>query len=328
MRPSSASCAARQRRDAVTPEEMDALLTAVERQLGASWRQVVDSLRDQNSLDDIAARLRVGDIDGAVRGVQDAAASFATDLHAAYVDAGKATSAYVDSEVDAVVRFDQVNQRAVNWATRNKMDLVREVTQEQRDLVRQVIVDGTRGGDNPLIVARTLRQSLGLTAQQAQIVENYRKALEAGDWSNALGRELSDGRSDRSVTAAQSSGKAMTQAQIDTAVDRYRTKMVNLRADTIARTEGLRAVHQGAEEALQQAVDNGDVDKDDIVRSWHHANVGKNSRPGHKAMNGQKRKLGEAFETGDGVAIKYPGDPDAGPEQVLNCRCCLTTRLT
>lgn len=286
---------------------MNELLDAVERDLGGSWRETVEHLRDQNQLDDVADRIHAGDIEGAVQGVEAAAKAFAADEHAAYVTAGKRAATWLDGELpDGIIRFDQANTRAVQWAQQNAGDLVREVTKEQRDLVRRVVADGVHDGDNPRVVARTLRESIGLTDAQAKYVQSYRDALEGGDYAGALDRELSDGRSDRSISAAMSNDGTLTQKQIDDAVDRYRSNWVDYRATTIARTEGLRVAHQGTTELFQQAIDNGDVEADALERTWNHASVGKNSRDSHEAMDGQTRGIDEPFVTGDGNELDYP----------------------
>lgn len=307
---------------------MTQLLDAVERQLGTSWHDVVTYLRDQNELDVVAERVHRGDMEGAIQGVEDAAAKFAIDTHAAYVVAGQTSAKWLDGTLaDSVVRFDVQNIRAVAWANRNKLELVREISQEQRDVMRRVISDGVRAGENPIEVARDLRASIGLTDYQARIVANYRRSLESGDLAGALTRELSSGHSDRTIAAAMNRGSALTPAQIDTAVDRYRANWVTFRSETIARTEGLRVAHQGSREAFQQAVDAGDLDVEQLEREWHHASHGKDARPEHEAMDGQKRKLDEAFESGSGAQLMYPGDPSADASEILNCRCVVSTRL-
>lgn len=307
---------------------MDKLIALLERHLGGSWRDVVEYLRDQNALEDVERRLEAGDADGAIQGVEDAAAKFATDLHAGYTEAGQQAAEWLGDQVDgAIVRFDGVNERAVAWAQANQLETVRAITTEQRDLIRRVIADGVRDGRNPREMARDLRDSIGLTDTQAQYVQNYRNALESQDWANALSRELTDGRSDRSVVAAQRAGRPLTSDQIDTMVERYRRNMVNMRAETIARTEALRVAHQGTEELFRQAIDNGDVEADDLVREWHHASVGRHPRWQHAEMNGQTRPFGEPFKSGTGVELRYPGDPSAGAGETANCRCVVSTGI-
>lgn len=306
---------------------MQKLIALVEKHLGASWVAIVEELRDNNELDDVAARLHRDDVNGAIQGVEDAAKAFAEAQAVAFEHAGKTTAEAVSDNIGSVVRFDMENAHAVAWAEKNQAELVRDITEEQRQLIRRVVADGVRAGRNPREVAKDLRDSIGLTDSQAQVVANYRRALESGDWDDALGRELSDGRTDRTIRAARDAGRALTDDQIDTAVERYRQNWVNYRATTIGRTEALRVAHQGTEELFRQAIDNGDVEADELVREWHHAASGR-PRESHVEMNGQTRAFGEAFESGSGARLMYPGDPDAGPAETINCRCCVSTQIT
>ena len=308
---------------------MSTLLALVEKHLGSEWLDVVRYLRQRNGLEDVAARIEAGDQDGAIQGVEDAAQKYATAIDAAFREAGTQQAAWLDDQVEtALIRFDQTNPYAVKWAEQNQLDLVRGLTQEQQQTIRQVLVEGIKRGDNPLTVARDLRESIGLTPAQEQWAQNYRRALETGDWSDALGRELSDGRTDRTVTRLQRDGGAMTQEQIDTAVSRYRDNMHKMRAETIARSEGLRALHEGSEEALRQAIASGDVEAGSLVREWNHAGGGRHSRPGHVEMDGDQQPVGQPFVNPmTGAQLRYPGDPSAGGAETVNCRCCLSTRM-
>lgn len=317
----------------MSEKQMADLLAIIEKALGVGWRDIVAHLRDQNSLEDIEAKLKVGDVAGAIAGIEDAAAVFAIDEHTAYIDAGKTAAAALDAKVDdALIRFDATNPHATRWANQNQLDLVRDVTNDQRAMLRTVHADGVAAGMNPREVAQEMRSSIGLTDYQAQIVTNYRKALESGDFSNALGRELTDGRADRSVAAAMRDGRALSQAQINKMVDQYRSNWIDFRAETIARTESLRVTHQGTAELYRQAISNGDVDADDLTQEWNHGHTDKNSRRGHKAMNGQKRKMGEKFEKFEnpdtGAQLAYPGDPDADASETICCACCVSTRYS
>jgi hypothetical protein len=44
-------------------------------------------------------------------------------------------------------------------------------------------------------------------------------------------------------------------------------------------------------------------------------------------MRGQKRPFGEPYETGDGVELMYPHDPNAPIEETAGCHCTESTRL-
>lgn len=303
------------------------LLALVERHIGASWADVSDWLRDQNSLDAIEARLLAYDFAGVVAEVEAAARRFAAETHSQYLRSGQAASTWLDGKLpDRLVRFDVVNERAVRAARRNELELVYGMSDEQRTVARQVIVDGQRQGLNPRSIARDLRDSIGLNAQQEKAVRSYRHALENGEWSNALGRELSSGQTDRTLRRVQRDGGALTEKQVDAAVERYRANQIAYRAETIARTESARNVHAGLAEAMQQAIDRGDVQAELLVKEWIHGASG-NARPHHVAMDGVQVAFGEDFALPSGVRMKWPHDASAPASETANCRCTYATRL-
>jgi SPP1 gp7 family putative phage head morphogenesis protein len=58
-----------------------------------------------------------------------------------------------------------------------------------------------------------------------------------------------------------------------------------------------------------------------ILQVWM-ATLDSRTRHEHRQLDGQKRKVGEAFEV-EGEKIFFPGDPAADPALVYNCRCTL-----
>lgn len=311
----------------MSDQDMEELLDLVEKHLGKQWIEITDWLREHNQLEDIEERLRAHDYEAAIKGVEDAALRFAAETHAAFVLSAQRNTEWLDGKVDSLVRFDVQNEHAVAAAKTNQFEWVTGWTQEVRETVQQILVRGREKGTNPLDLARDIRDSIGLTPQQEAAVASYREALEQQDWSNALGRELSNGHSDRTIAAARDAGRALTKAQIDTAVARYRDNMQTSRAETISRTESLRAIHEGQQEGFRQAIARGDVDADELIHEWHHALVGRFSRPDHVKMDGVQVQFGQDFELPDGVRMKFPGDPRGGAKHNANCRCTRSTTL-
>jgi len=326
---------------------MDRLITTVENRLRRAWLATLEHLRDEHTISDITARISRGHHD-VVEGIEAAAAAFAAQVHAGYVTSGQAAARWLGQQfaksvlfpeqmtvrivsVDKkLAGFDAADPASVRWAQRNRLDLIREITNEQREAIRHIQVAAARSGANPRETARQIRDSIGLTRYQAGVVERYRQELQSGQLSAAMSRELRDGRHDRTLQAAMRDGKTLTPAQIDTMTERYRANWVAYRAENIARTEGLRASHQGTEAAYAQAVERGDIEAAQVQRKWNHspgAKNKKNERLFHKSMAGQLRGFGEAFVSGLGNELRYPGDPAAPPEETLNCRCAISTRL-
>ena len=53
---------------------------------------------------------------------------------------------------------------------------------------------------------------------------------------------------------------------------------------------------------------------------WLHSGLSDHARMTHQAAHEQIREMGEPFDIG-GVPMKFPGDPEAPAEEVINCRC-------
>lgn len=309
----------------MSDRDMRRLIKLLEKKLGLSWSDIVEWLRGQNALDAITARLEARDYYGAIADIDQAAERFAADLNTAYADAGNRAAAWLDARLpDKLPRFDVTNFRAVARARQNKLELIQGFTFEQREVTRNVIVDGLTRGANPREMARDLRDSIGLTPSQEKHVRSYRRALESGEFAAAWRRELHDDRFNRSLAAAARDGTTLTPAQIDKMVERYRSNYVAYRAEVIARTEALRAAHEGTEDLYRQAVERGDVEADQLVRIWNSAGDSR-VRDAHAAMDGQQQRLGQPFVSGDGNRLRYPGDPAAPASETAQCRCSVST---
>lgn len=312
---------------------MERLLALTEGRLRRSWCAVVQHLRGENSPAAIEARLGMPE---PVVGIVEAAGKFAADAHAAYVAAGQAAARALSSAPAIAVRkkllhFDAADPPAVEWAVKNRLDKIRQITEDQRTMIREVLVRMARSGRNPREVARELQASIGLTDYQAGVVARYREDLEAGGarLRAALERELTSGHADKTVLAALRNETAIPPGRIDTMVEQYRANWQRFRAETIARTEGLRVAHQGTEELYRQAIDRGDVDAEQLESEWLHSPraASRHEREFHRSMHGQRRPYGEPFESGLGNLLRYPGDPDAPIEETAGCRCTKVTRI-
>nr|MDQ3070083.1 phage head morphogenesis protein [Acidobacteriota bacterium] len=190
-------------------------------------------------------------------------------------------------------------------------------------VIRGVLVEGRQTGVNPRVMAQRIRDSIGLVPSQEKALANYRLSLESGDWSRALGYQLSDGRSDRTIARFRRDGGALSTAQIDSMVERYRVNALSYRAETIARTEAMTAANSGASDAMEQAVSRGDVKAEELITTWHAGPRTKDSRDSHAALDGTSIKFGELFVLANGTRMRRPGD---GPvAEVANCRCTIST---
>ena len=156
-------------------------------------------------------------------------------------------------------------------------------------------------------------------------VVNYRNLLEAGSL-DALDRELRDRSFDRTVRSAINRGRILTKDQVDRMVGRYHERSIKLRAEMIARTESLRAVHTGNYNAYNQAVENNHLKESEIVRQWISAGDNR-VRPTHVIADGQIVKGQNTPFLVGGEELLYPGDPNAPGRETIGCRCVVTTTL-
>jgi uncharacterized protein with gpF-like domain len=163
---------------------------------------------------------------------------------------------------------------------------------------------------------------IGLTDSQGQAVLNYRRDLERGR-PGALTRSLRDKRYDPTVRAAINGTKVLDAEQIDAMVERYRGRYIAFRAQTIARTEAMRAVNTGSRAAMQQAIDNGEVEPSWITRKWLTARD-ERVRHSHRALDGQEVGWDEPFILPSGGTIRWPHDPLAPAAETIACRCSVT----
>lgn len=298
-------------------------------------RAVVDAivaLQQRIDVREISRLLRAGDVAAAIRIVSEAQAAAglapivatATDQ---VVAAGRA--AVAASLTGHEVTFAITNPRTVAYLQASEFRLIRELTDTLRGAVAHVVRTGVEQGRNPLDVARDVRDvGLTLTERQASYVLNYRRQLETGSL-DALARELRDRRFDRAVQRAAESGKPLSAEQIDKMVERYRQRWIKHRAQTIARTESLRAVNAGNRLAWKQAVDAGTVAEDEVVRKWIFTHDSR-TRDAHRAipgMNAEGVGLDEPFKTPDGPMME-PGDPSAPARATINCRCTTIIRTS
>lgn len=88
-----------------------------------------------------------------------------------------------------------------------------------------------------------------------------------------------------------------------------------------ARTATTSAENRGRMDSYHRAEDMGIK----IVKVWMATND-QRTREEHVELDGQEREIDEPFENSLGE-IMYPGDPDADPANVYNCRCTMVTKV-
>jgi len=304
---------------------IEELLNSTNPRIRMQFMDMVNSMKDEANIKQLAELLQSGKIDEAVNMLNAHVDRFADEVIMLMPTAATQAATFLRNTLSINVSYNQTNYRAVNLMNSSRIDLVRELRNEQRASVRVALSDGIARGLNPRDQARNFRDSIGLTARQQQAVINYRTLLENNS-SAALTRQLRDRRFDGTVARAIEENSLLTTDQINRIVDRYRTRFINFRAENIARTESLRTIHESTNEMFSQAIETGALQKDELVQEWLTAGDG-DVRDSHESMHGQQVAFGEKFTSGSGNAIAYPGDRSAPAEESINCRCTVTTRI-
>lgn len=317
----------------------DGLIDGWSDALRKAFLDSVYRLRDQAQIDAIARALERGDVNGALRAVGLDPASFRAwdrSFEAAFEAGGNATVTALPVARDAsgyrlVVQFNIRNPQAEQWLRDHSSTLVREILDDQRDMIRSHLADGMRRGVNPRTSALDLvgrigasgnREGgvIGLTSSQAEWVRRYAAELASDAPGAALARELRDARFDAAVRRAVASGEPIPADLRARMVTAYKNRALRFRAEALARTEAMTALHTAQDEAIRQAIEAGAVDQTALSFAWRTARDNR-VRDTHKSMEGQTRPYGVPFRTGAGIPIRFPGDPAAPAAERIGCRC-------
>ena len=242
------------------------------------FREAADKLTDYDEQELIDA-LQRGDLNRAlfILNIQDFPALFLTvspEVTALAIRAVEITLANLATrrvQVDIV----RVNPRAVTWARKYSSNLVVQIGEETRNALRTIVADGLQAGNNPRVIARDIRQVIGLTERQAKAVQNYRALLEAKG-----------------------------EKGIERKVERYAMRQLRLRAENIGRTEAIRAVSEAQQVSYETAYTEGKLPRS-AKRKWISAR-GTRTCPLCLALNGKIVGINEPFDAGVMTPPRHP----------------------
>jgi hypothetical protein len=311
-------------------DRLDALLARQERRIREAFAEFVRDVRSPGVIREVTALIQAGNIEGALQIVDTYVTRMGAVIPAIFQQAAIAEAAALAGELGRLaprvaIAFDPTDVAAADLMRRATLSFVAEFTDKQRQAVRVAITEALLRGGGPVQTARAFRDAIGLTAYQEGVVRNYRRLLEAGS-AEALDRQLRDARFDGSVRRALRTREPIPPAKIDTMVERYRERMLRRRSETIASTEALRVTAEARDEAFRQAANAAGLDLNLVDEIWNSTRD-RRTRETHRAMNRQVRPYGVPFDSPSGAQLRYPGDPLAPADEVINCRCHKTRRI-
>jgi Phage Mu protein F like protein len=184
----------------------------------------------------------------------------------------------------AAFGFTGTNPAAQAVAKRQAASMVVEISSETEAALRALIARAIREGIPPYDAARLIESMIGLDERRAGAVLGYRESL------------INEG---------------LSFERVNTLTDRYSQKLLRQRAETIARTEIMDALNEGARESYADAQDDGLLSKD-AVKEWI-VTPDEALCPSCEPMDGVQVPLNAPFQTPEG--------PVDGPPLHPNCRC-------
>lgn len=336
---------------AATKADVEALAAVLEKPVASAIIEALDKASDDIDLDQLAQWLASGNLNAVLQALNIPGGPISDSLQEAAYEGGKMVADQL-KPTGIEWHFNRLNPVLIDWLQNYTLSLIREITTTTKEAVRAQLIEGMRAGINPRSQARTIKDTIGLTTRQANAVLNFRKELEgfhvkrnAGGYNlgakidrvngaqvfkpDASGdpkdgiveRRLRDFRYDGQLQRAVTSGKPLKPEQIDKMVAAYARKYRKFRAETIARTESMRALNMGTQEGWRQAVQAGKVDELLVRRFWKVASDERTCEICEPIpdLNAKGVMLAGPFATPEGPTFLPPMHP--------NCRCHIFIRM-
>lgn len=335
------------------PPHIEKLLKNLEPQIQQAFLVAFQKIANSANISALETAIKSGDVERVLRILNMDPSNFSLldkAISDSFFQGGALAASSVGSVRDPfhgtsfVVSFDGRHVRAEAWVKQHSSNLITEIVNDQKDMIRGFLRSSLEAGRPPRSTAIDLVGKLnkltgnreggviGLTSAQSRWVENARAELLSGDrasLANYLNRVKRDRRFDSVVKEAMKTGAKIQPSQVDNMVSRYRAKLLVYRGETIARTEGITALSNGNFEGFQQMVEKGLVENEKIERTWVSVSDSR-TRHSHADLNGKKLTgMQEPFKSETGALMRFPRDRELGATaaETINCRCWMNTRI-
>lgn len=306
-------------------ERVGLILDQAYRTLRIGYLSWIKKATSKGTLQGVAASMTTSNIERVLRIADVFADQFSNTLGHSFITAANKEADVVAARLATLAKagenIDLTDQRIANLLSRNKLNLVQNLTRTQRDVIRTALLTGLRKGETADQIALRFRNSLGLTATQLRSLDLYQQALEQTSRS-ALSYALRNPKHDSAIERAIDENDVLTSSQITRMVGSYAMNLRTARAETIATTESLKMVNQARNLAVRQAAERAGLSPSRGRKRWL-ATASASPREDHAAMVGEEVGMDEPFRLPGGVRMMYPGDTSlgAGARHVVNCKC-------
>ena len=188
------------------------------------------------------------------------------------------------------IRFDVFNPKAVQWMRSRGAELVREISDQTRQAIKDLISRAFQEGIPPLPAGKLIRDLVGLNSRQWKAVENFRAMMQS---EGIKGDKLNE------------------------RVSVYARRQLRYRARMIARTETKTAANMGQQMVWEQAQSEGFLGPQ-ARKFWLLS-----ADPCPKCID-------TAARNNSGVPVSgmfmTPFGPKLGPALHVHCRCGMSVR--
>ena len=284
---------------------MTTLQDDAEQEFRDMYDEFIQKIDDPKLLEKLDNLLFVGDYEGAMDLIMSALDEATQDVPLYMVSLLKAHVKALLGLTGAKLVLDLTAPRLIQIYRENKKAITDRIADSQRRAFRAAITNSFLSGTG---LKEAVHQSLGLTVNLSEAVDNYRRRL------------IDQNRNAKS-------GQGLSQQEIDRMVGQYRKTMIKVRKEQIARTSATRALSETQNYVLDAAVAEGLLEQNRIMRTWRTVNDNR-VRDAHDSMEGQEAGANEVFIDGNGNKLRYPGDPQAPIETTINCRCSLAITIS
>lgn len=327
-------------------QQLNELIDKLSPDMERAFLEAIADIKSEIVLREVVEKLERRDIAGAIEALHIDPAAFrplSEAIRQAFNSGGVLTTGRMPRLTDpmggrVVFRWDIQNQAAEAMIRDLSSALITSIEDDTRQMVREKMEAGFAKGQGPNTIALDIagrvskvtgkREGglLGVTLNLSRTVENARTALSSGDIEGmkhylTLGRR--DKRFDAQVRKAIAAGKPLNQETVAKITGRLTDRYVQLRAESIARTETMTSVMSAKHEAYLQALAKANRDASLVTRTWRSSGR-RNVRHTHQILNGQVvRGMDLAFTSPSGAMMRYPGDRSLGApaSEIINCAC-------
>lgn len=291
-------------------KNLDDILRAADKAEPATRKALLAALNQiRRDFPDVTSLLDAGRIDAAIRVFHEVAPSAA--LTEAMRDAllGAAQSVAQVESAQIGISFNNVNARAVRWAEREAAKQITGLSAQLHRTLNSIITDAMEAGASPRAVAQEVRSLIGLTTNQARQVESL---------------------------FLQSIRDGVTESHALRIAERNSNRLIRFRAETIARTETIRAANMGQQLVWDEAVDSnllpetakkvwmatGDDRTCPICAVLDGKTIGIRDDFAVTTRATSFTRQGDTFRVGDTAALKRPSTTRTPPAHP-RCRCTI-----